>query len=54
MLKHHECVFVNELGRIKDIEAILKMKPNVTPYVHKARPVPYALRELIIKELDRL
>ena len=54
VLKHHECVFVKELGRIKDIEAILKINPNVTPIFHKARPVPYALRELVTKELDRL
>ena len=45
---------MKELGRIKDIEAILKIKPNVTPIFHKARPVPYALRELVTKELDRL
>ena len=42
------------MGRIKDIEAILKIKPNVTPIFHKARPVPYALIELVTKELDRL
>ena len=54
MLKHHECIFVKELVRIKDIEAILKIKPNVTPKFHKARPVPYALRELVTKKLDRL
>ena len=50
----HECAFVKELGRIKDIEAILKIKPNVTPKLHEARPVPYALRELVTKKLDRL
>ena len=45
---------MKELGRIKDIEDILKIKPNVTPRFHKARPVPYALRELVTKELDIL
>ena len=45
---------MKELERIKDIEAILKIKPNVTPKFHKARPVPYALRELVTKELDIL
>ena len=54
VLKHHECVFVKELGRIKDIETILKIKPNVTPKFHKARPVPYALTEIVTKELYRL
>ena len=54
VLKHHECVFVKELGLIKNIEAILKIKPNVTPKFHEARPVPYALRERVTKELDRL
>ena len=47
VLKHHECVFVKDLGRSKDIEAILKIKSNVTPKFPKARPVPYALRELV-------
>ena len=42
---------MKELGRIKDIEAILKIKPNVTPIFHKAIPVPYAF---VTKELDRL
>ena len=45
---------MKELGRIKDIEAILKIKPNVTPIFHKARPVPYTSRKLVTKELDRL
>ena len=54
VLNHHKFVFLNELGRIRDIEVIIKIKPNVTPKFHKARPVPYALRELVTKELDRL
>ena len=42
---------MKELGRIVDIEAILKIKSNDTHKSHNAGPVPYALRELVTKEL---
>ena len=38
---------MKDLGQSKDIEAILKIKSNVTPKFPKARPVPYALRGLV-------
>ena len=47
-------VFDNNLGCIKGITATLKVKEGVQPKFFKSRPVPFALRDKISAELDRL
>ena len=47
-------VFDNNLGCIKGITATLKVKEGVQPKLFKSRPVPFALRDKISAELDRL
>ncbi|XP_062575345.1 uncharacterized protein K02A2.6-like [Saccostrea cucullata] len=47
-------VFDNKLGCIKGVTASLKVKDDVEPKFFKPRPVPFALRDKISKELDRL
>ena len=34
-------------------KAHITLKDDVTPIFHKARPVPYSLREKVDKELDK-
>ena len=51
--KYHE-VFQGGLGTLKGIQARLQVKPNAVPKFFKARAVPFALREAVEKELDRL
>ena len=54
LLKAHEEVFKPELGTLKGVEAKLKMSKDATPKFFKPRPVPYALRGAIERELERL
>lgn len=39
---------------IKDFKAMIQVRSDATPIFLKVRPVPYALREAVEKELDRL
>jgi hypothetical protein len=47
-------VFDNKLGCIKGVTATLKVKEDVQPKFFKPRTVPFALRDKISTELDRL
>jgi len=47
-------VFKEGLGEMNTFSATLKMKQGSTPRFVKARPVPFALKEAIELELDRL
>lgn len=47
-------VFRDELGTLKDIKATISVKPDATPKFHKARPLPFAMKEKVEKELERL
>ena len=47
-------LFKDELGTIHPEKAILNVKPNATPRFFKPWPVPFAIKEAIGKELDRL
>ena len=47
-------VFAEVLGRLKTATVTLHVKPNTTLKFFKPRPVPYAIRELLEHELDRL
>ena len=47
-------MFDGKLGELKGHEAHVQLMPDATPRFFKARPVPYALKDKIEKELDRL
>ena len=47
-------VFEEGLGLMNTFEASLHLKPEYRPKFHKARPVPFALKQAIDRELDRL
>ena len=54
LMQTYKNVFVEELGQMKTFEAILQLKPGAKPKFCKARPVPFALKAAIDRELDRL
>ena len=54
VLKKHESIFKDELGLVKDAPAKLFVDPSVPPKFCKPRTVPYALREKVDLELQRL
>lgn len=41
-------------GAIRGFKARIRIKPDAEPIFKKARPLPYALKETVEKELDRL
>ena len=47
-------VFRDELGTISGFTATLNLRPDSKPVFCKPRPVPFALKEALGKELDRL
>lgn len=47
-------LFSGQLGCCKDITVNLTVKPQSQPTFRKARPIPFALRERVGKEIDRL
>ena len=54
ILDKYSGVFKVELGTMKGYTAKLGVDPNAKPVFCKARPVPFALRDWLDKELDRL
>lgn len=54
MMDKHKEIFAEELGTIRKFQAKLRVKDGATPRFHRPRPVPFALKEVVSKELDRL
>lgn len=54
LLHKHEAIFNDELGTVRSHQAKLHVHPDATPKFCKARPIPFAIREAIERELDRL
>ncbi len=54
LLERYVEVFEEGLGPMNTFEASLSVKPGCKPRFHKARPVPFALKPAIERELDRL
>ncbi|XP_063408205.1 uncharacterized protein K02A2.6-like [Mytilus trossulus] len=54
LLRKYPQVFKEGLGTLKGNKARIYVDKDATPKYFKARPVPYALKEKIEKELDRL
>lgn len=53
-MQHHQPVFSEGQGSIQGFKAKIHTKPDSSPIFCKACPVPYALKETVEKELDRL
>ena len=54
VLSKYDDVFKDELGTLKDIKATISVKPDAVPKFHKARVLPFAMKEKVEKELERL
>lgn len=54
LLETHSEIFKDELGTMKEIKAKLSVREHATPRFHRPRPVPFALRGAVEKELRRL
>ena len=54
ILADYSTVFDTELGSLKGFTATIHVDPAAQPCFCKPRAVPYALKEKVKKELDRL
>ena len=54
LLQQYPEVFAEELGTMKQFKATLQVKKDSRPIFCKPRSVPFALKDAISKELDRL
>ena len=54
LLEEYQDIFESEVGTLEGYTAHREVQGNATPRFHKPRSLPYALREAIEKELDRL
>ena len=54
LLKRHQTLFNEELGTVTPHKAKLQVQPQATPRLFKPRPLPFAIRDSVGKELDLL
>ena len=56
VIRNYSTVFSEkaELNIIKNHEAVIKVRPDSPSIFMKARPVPYALRDKVAEEIDKL
>ena len=54
LLEKHGCLFKEELGCVKDVEVKIQVDSLAKPRFFRPRAVPFALRERVEKELERL
>ena len=54
ILTKYKSVFTEDNGKVKGMKATLTLKEKAQAKFCKARPVPYALKEKVEQELDRL
>ena len=54
LLKEFQGVFDGKPGSIRNFKADIRVKDGAKPLFHKARPVPYSLRDQVSAELDKL
>ena len=47
-------VFDSSVGRIKGVQAKLKVKSDAEPRFFKPRPIPFAIKDKVAEEIDRL
>jgi hypothetical protein len=54
LLQRHKILFTTELGKIQPYTASLHVRPDVTPRFFKPRPIPFAIKSAISRELKDL
>ena len=54
LLKRHAPLFKEGLGTVEPYRATRHVDPNATPRFFKPRPVPFAIKDAIGHELDRM
>ena len=54
ILQKHAQLFEEGTGTLQGAKAKIHVDPTATPIFHKARTAPYALREKIEQDLERL
>ena len=54
VLSQYTELFSEGLGKLRGREVKLRLRLGAVPKFYKPRPVPFALREVVNKELDRL
>ena len=54
LLRQYPALFSGRLGKMKDFQTKIHAKEGATPKFSKARNVPFALQDAVIKELERL
>ena len=54
VVQSYSHLFTEGLGTLQGATAKIHVDPSATPLFHKARPVPYALRDKIEQDLERL
>ena len=54
LLQYHQILFSKELGEIHPFTASLHIQADATPRFFKARPMPFAIKDAISQELNRL
>ena len=54
VLDRHVDLFKEELGLVKGVKATLSVDKTATPRFFRARSVPFALRDRVEAELDKL
>ena len=54
LVRKHNALFSEELGKISPYKATLQVRPYARPRFFKPRPVPFAIKAAIEEELDKL
>ncbi len=54
LLEENEEIFKEELGHCQGIKAKIHIEQNAVPRFHKPRPIPFAMKEKVDADLDRL
>ena len=54
LLHEYADVLCDKLGTLNSMKAKLHVQPNAVPKFHKARPVPFSMKDAIGQEIDRL
>ena len=54
LLQKHQQLFRDELGTLQGVEAVIHVPPHAQPRFYKARPIPYAMKDKVEDELQRL
>ena len=54
LLEQCKSIFLDELGRVSSHHVLLRVRPGAVPIFSKPHPIPFAIRDTIGTELDRL